>query len=121
MANDLDKANEDVIWQVANSLIDAYLVSTIGIFVSLLTAIVLLVASYRLYKKAKVKGGKLIFIGIVGYIFGFVTYSMYLSSVDDVQQLVADLAGLFLTICYAVGAYGFWLLSKSIVVTEDKN
>lgn len=110
----------DIFWQVVRSTAEVFLLSGVELILSAATLILFLVATVQLYRKSHIAGSKLILIALGGFIIGYVTYSTYLYiPADEAIQVIDDLYGVYMSACFALGTYGYWLLSKSVIKSAN--
>ena len=96
-------------------------VNGIALIVSLSTLVAVAVSTARLYGKAHVPGSGTMLGALIGALLGIPAFALY-AGISGAQAAAGaeDLFNLYEVSCIAVGALGYWRLSKAIVARNAK-
>ncbi len=109
-------------WETLRPLAESLAINGIAIIVSLATLVVVLLATIRLYKKARVPGSGYLLAALIGSISGIPVFIAYLVLAgDQASRIAEDFFNLYEVSCVAVGAWGYWRISKAVVERSGGN
>ncbi len=96
-------------------------INAIAVIVSLATLVSVAISTARLYGKAQVPGSGTMLAALIGALLGIPALAAYLAVMGTGAAASAeDMFNLYEVSCVAVGALGYWRLSKAIVARQDK-
>lgn len=105
---------KDIFWEFAQLTIESLFLNSVYAILTIAALILFIIGTVQLYRKTRNVGSKHILIALVAYIFGFVSYSIYLFFLtDEANETVDDFLNVYLSACTFLGTYGYWLLCKT--------
>jgi hypothetical protein len=104
----------EMFWELVGMSAGEFALASIELFVAIAALTLIAVASLRLLRVTNLAGAGYILASLVGYIIGAVASISYSLLVEEENALVKACASLYFTACLAIGAYGFFSLSKAI-------
>lgn len=108
-------------WDALGPLAGSLVINGIAILLSLATLAFVAIATVKLYRRTRIAGSGYMLAALIGSIsgaLGFVGYLMLAG--NDADRLAEDIFNLYEVICIAIGAFGYWRMSKAIVARAER-
>lgn len=99
----------------------ALAINGVAVIVSLATLVSIAISTARLYGKGQVPGSGAMLASLIAALLGIPAFAAYVAFMGAQAGASAeDVFNLYEVSCVAVGALGYWRLSKAIVARKEQ-